>query len=79
MPCVLSRRGFPGSPGFPGCTPLLRHTYATWFLLNGGDVFLLKHNLGHTSLAMVERHVHIANRMAVQVSQEFSPMDRVDM
>ena len=58
---------------------LLRHTYATRFLLNGGDVFLLKQNLGHTSLAMVEKYVHIVNRMAAQVSQEFSPMDRVEM
>ena len=58
---------------------LLRHTYATRFLLNGGDVFLLKQNLGHTTLAMVERYVHIANRMAAQVSQEFSPMDRFEI
>ena len=58
---------------------LLRHTYATRFLLNGGDVFLLKQNLGHTTLAMVEKYVHIANRMAAQVSQEFSPMDRFEM
>ena len=58
---------------------LLRHTYATRFLLNGGDVFLLKQNLGHTTLAMVEKYVHIVNRMAAQVSQEFSPMDRFEM
>ena len=58
---------------------LLRHTYATRFLLNGGDVFILKQNLGHTTLAMVEKYVHIASRMAAQLSQGFSPMDRVEM
>jgi integrase/recombinase XerC/integrase/recombinase XerD len=30
---------------------LIRHTYATRFLLNGGNVFLLQENLGHESLA----------------------------
>ena len=54
---------------------LLRHTYATWFLLNGGDVFLLKQNLGHTTLAMVEHYVHIASRDVAIRSQSFSPLD----
>ena len=54
---------------------LLRHTYATRFLMNGGDVFLLKQNLGHTSLAMVEEYVHVASRMAAQMSQQYSPLD----
>jgi site-specific recombinase XerD len=39
----------------------LRHTYATQFLLNGGDVFLLKQNLGHSTLVMVENFVHMAS------------------
>ena len=54
---------------------LLRHTYATWFLLNGGDVFLLKQNLGHTTLAMVEHYVHMASRDVAIRSQSFSPLD----
>ena len=48
---------------------LIRHTYATRFLLNGGNVFLLQQNLGHTSLAMAQRYVHIASQMAAVVSQ----------
>ncbi len=55
---------------------LMRHTYATQFLLNGGDVFLLKENLGHTTLAMVEKYVHIASRTAALKSEGFSPLDR---
>ena len=64
------------SSGIPRLHPhLLRHTYATWFLLNGGDVFLLKQNLGHTTLVMVEHYVHMASRDAAVRSQSFSPLD----
>lgn len=57
---------------------LLRHTYATLFLLNGGDVFLLKQNLGHSTLSMVQRYVHIVSEQAAIRSQEFSPLDRLE-
>ncbi len=58
---------------------LLRHSYATMFLLNGGDVFLLKHNLGHTTLAMVQNYVHVAAQTAAVRSQGFSPLDRLNV
>ena len=58
---------------------LLRHTYATWFLLNGGDIFLLKQNLGHSTLVMVQHYLHIASRRAAVQSQEFSPMDKFNV
>ena len=58
---------------------LLRHTYATMFLLNGGDVFLLKQNLGHTTLTMVEHYLHIASLSASVRSQSFSPLDRLSI
>jgi len=58
---------------------LFRHTYATRFLLNGGDVFLLKQNLGHSTLAMVEHYRHIASREAALMSETFSPLDRMNL
>ena len=66
--------------GIPRLHPhLIRHTYATRFLLNGGDSLLLQQNLGHSSLEMVREYVHIASRMAAHVSQGFSPLDRFKM
>ena len=55
---------------------LCRHTYATNFLLNGGNVLLLKQNLGHTTLTMVDRYVHLATSKIAVMSQDFSPLDR---
>ena len=58
---------------------LLRHTYATSFLLNGGDVFLLQQNLGHSTLVMVQHSVHIASRRAAIQSRGFSPLDKFNV
>ena len=58
---------------------LLRHTYATMFLLNGGDVFLLRQNLGHTTLTMVQNYLHVAAQTAAIRSQGFSPLDRLNV
>jgi site-specific recombinase XerD len=64
------------SVGLPRLHPhLLRHTYATKFLINGGELFILKLNLGHSTLAMVENYLHLASRQAGVQSQEFSPLD----
>jgi integrase/recombinase XerC/integrase/recombinase XerD len=60
-------------------THLLRHTYATSFLLNGGDLFTLRLNLGHSTIVMVGNYVHIASRQAAVQSQEFSPLDRFNV
>ena len=66
--------------GVPRLHPhLLRHTYATRFLLNGGDSLMLQQNLGHTSLEMVREYVHLASQMIAQISQNFSPLDRFKM
>ena len=53
---------------------LLRHTYDTDYLVNGGDVFSLKQNLGHTTMAMVEHYVHLASQRVALISRDFSPL-----
>lgn len=58
---------------------LLRHTYATEFLMNGGDIYLLQSNMGHASLKMVMRYVHIASQVAAVKSQPFSPLDNMNI
>ena len=55
---------------------LLRHTFATRYLENGGNIYSLQMILGHTSLEMVKRYLHLANKRVVAEFVNFSPLDR---
>lgn len=55
---------------------LLRHTYATTFLRNGGDQLTLKEILGHETLAMTAKYVHFTQQDVLRRYRGFSPMDR---
>ncbi len=58
---------------------LCRHTFATRFLINGGDVFTLQQILGHSTLEMVRHYVNLAsNHVAIQ-QQKFSLLDRLNI
>lgn len=52
----------------------LRHTFATLFLVNGGDPVHLQLILGHTTLFMTEQYLHLANQMTLQKQKKFSPL-----
>lgn len=39
----------------------LRHSFATYYLMNGGDAFTLKDLLGHTSLSTTSIYIHLAH------------------
>lgn len=57
---------------------LLRHTFATKYLMNGGDIFSLQQILGHTSLEMVRRYSHLASSYIVGKHKMFSPLDNIE-
>ncbi len=38
----------------------LRHTFASHFIMNNGDLLTLKEILGHSSLAMVQKYTHLS-------------------
>lgn len=54
---------------------LLRHTFAVNYLVNGGDAFSLQRMLGHTTLEMVRRYMHLADVHVQLQHKRYSPMD----
>jgi integrase/recombinase XerC/integrase/recombinase XerD len=54
---------------------LLRHTFAVNYLMNGGDPFSLQRILGHTTLEMVRRYIHLADVHVRIQHRGYSPMD----
>lgn len=64
--------------GIPRLYPhLLRHTFATRYLENGGNIYTLQSILGHTSLDMVKKYLHLATTRIRADFPRFSPLDNI--
>lgn len=50
----------------------LRHTFASHFMMNGGNIYDLHKILGHTCLEMTQRYAHLAPEHLVQASNVVS-------
>jgi integrase len=52
---------------------VLRHTFATHFLQNGGDLYALSQILGHSSIQMTMRYSHLTNE-TLKKALVFNPL-----
>ncbi|MGH2930729.1 MAG: tyrosine-type recombinase/integrase, partial [Solirubrobacteraceae bacterium] len=55
---------------------LMRHTYATRFLMKNGDrIVELQRYLGHSDITMVLHYVHLAHTQPTTADRDLAPMD----
>ena len=52
----------------------LRHSFATLYLKNGGDLFTLQKQMGHSDLRMTKRYTEIDNDFLQSQHSTFSPL-----
>lgn len=46
----------------------LRHTFASWYMMNGGDLYELAKILGHSNIKMTERYAKLAREHIARTS-----------
>ncbi|GAX89917.1 tyrosine-type recombinase/integrase [Effusibacillus lacus] len=54
-----------------------RHTFALLYILNGGDPFSLQRILGHSSMYMVRKYIHMAPGDIKSQHEKYSPFSRI--
>lgn len=58
-------------------THILRHTFASHFMMNGGNILTLQRILGHSSLAMTMKYAHLAPDH-LQEAVKLNPLSRLN-
>ena len=46
----------------------LRHTFASWYMINGGDLYELAKILGHSNIKMTERYAKLGREHITKTS-----------
>ena len=52
----------------------LRHSFATFWLENGGDLFTLQKQMGHADLTMTKRYTEISDTLLMESHKNYSPV-----
>ena len=66
-----------GITGVRASPHTLRHSYAIWYLVNGGDLYTLSRTLGHSSIAVTEIYLKNMGMEQIQKAhQQFSLLSK---
>ncbi|PTC33845.1 Phage integrase [Pseudomonas paraeruginosa] len=68
--CAYQRCGFQ-TPG--QMTRILRHTFASHYMMGGGDILALQRILGHSSITMTMRYAHLSPKH-LESAMRLSPL-----
>ena len=71
---LVSRLATRAAIGRPVGAHLLRHTFATTYIRNGGDGFSLQRILRHSSPAMTQKYLHFASSDVREKMERYSPL-----
>ncbi|MBE6890189.1 MAG: hypothetical protein E7485_09275 [Ruminococcaceae bacterium] len=56
---------------------LLRHTFATYYLADGGDLETLRLILGHSDIQITQTYLHMAFNLKLARSRHNSHLDKL--
>nr|WP_238482563.1 site-specific integrase [Lederbergia galactosidilytica] len=60
------------------CSPhTFRHTFAKFYILNGGDAFSLMQIMGHTTMDMTKRYVRLFDTDILNKHRKYSPLQNL--
>jgi site-specific recombinase XerD len=59
------------------CFHTLRHTYASWLVESGTDLYTVKKLMGHGSIAMTERYSHLGENTLQKAVRDFEKSIRI--
>jgi integrase len=55
----------------------LRHTFANWYMMNGGDLYELAKILGHSNMKMTERYAKLGKKHIARTGSTAREMWRI--
>ena len=64
-----------GGTGLRFSCHTIRHTFATNFLKNGGDIVSLQKVLGHSRIETTKLYINLSRNDIVEQMQKFNPLD----